>query len=289
MKLPAIQTDQQNYFLFQFDQAPQLAESLGLDLTVQTNVDLIKELYDLINQEIKSEISGMVVDPVYSLDLVGGKSKSVGLLSRLTTLNSEVDPLAVPTLIPDWSIEEIRSNYSLAKIELFYHPKEKYALEKKQLLAELYDYCQYQQIHLLLELVIYTPAEVEFSEDRFQRDQLHAVQELRDQADILALQYPLSPLATATITAELDIPWVLANRGQQYDDLKKILRICLENGGNGALVGQSLWKDLSKLKNEDKSPDIEAIKEFVKTDLRDRAIELNRIIDEISQNLEDQL
>ncbi|MEA2056235.1 MAG: hypothetical protein U9O78_00755 [Patescibacteria group bacterium] len=284
MKLPSIQTDQQNYFLFQFDQAPQLAEHLGLDLTVQTNVDLIKDLYTLISQEIKSEISGMVVDSIYSLDLATNKAKSAGLLSRLTTLNTEVDPLAVPTLIPDWSIEDIRSNYGLAKIELYYHPREKKALKKKQLLAELFDYCQYQQIHLLLELIVYTPAEVEFSEQIFQRDQLHAVQELRDRADILALQYPLSPLATATITAELDAPWILTNRGQQYDDLKKILRICLENGGKGALVGQSLWKDFGKLKNEDKSPDVEAIKEFIKTELSDRAIELSRIIDEISQN-----
>ncbi len=283
MNLPAIHTDQQHYSLFQFDQTPKLADALGLNLTVEANVDLIKQILTLMHEEISRQISGMVIDPIYSFDLIADKPKKIGLLSRLTTLNAEVDPLVVPTLLPEWNIEDIRNNYSLAKLCLYYHPRSETALDKKQLVAELYDYCQYQQIGLLLDLVVYTPAEVEFDETQFQQDQLQAIQEFRDKADILALQYPLGPLAAATLTAELDIPWILSSHGQDYQQLKKVLRVCLENGAMGILAGQSLWHELEGLKKKDKSPDLEAIENFIEADFRDRIIELTRIIDETSQ------
>jgi tagatose-1,6-bisphosphate aldolase len=283
MHLPSIQTDQQNYSLFQFDQAPHLAETLGLDLSLEDNVELIRSILQKMNQELNSEISGMVVDPIYSFDLISDKSKATGIIFRLATLNAEVDPLVVPTLLPDWSIEDISNNFSLAKLQLYYHPQSESALDKKQLVAELYDYCQYQRISFMLELVIYTPAEKEFDETEFQQDQLEAIQEFRGVADILALQYPLGPLAAATITAELDIPWILASQGQKYQDLKQVLRVCLENGAKGVLADKSLWQELGEFKKEDQSPDLDVITEFIKTDLRDRMIELTRIIDENSK------
>ncbi len=283
MKLPSIQTDQQNYSLFQFDQAPHLAETLGLDLSLEDNVALIKNILQEMNYELNSEISGMVIDPIYSFDLISDKSKTTGTISRLATLNAEVDPLVVPTLLPDWSIEDVSNNFSLAKLRLYYHPQSETALDKKKLVSELYDYCQYQRINLMLELVIYTPAETEFDETEFQQDQLQAIQEFRGVANILALQYPLGPLAAATITAELDIPWILASQGQKYQNLKQVLRVCLENGAKGVLADQSLWQELGELRKKDKSPDLDAINEFIETDLRDRMIELTRIIDETSQ------
>jgi tagatose-1,6-bisphosphate aldolase len=279
MNLSAIQSKQEMFGLFELDIAPHLAESLGLDLSLPENEQLVREQLQLLGQLASQHTTGVVIDPIYSFDLVNHQGKA-GLITRLTTLNAAVDPLVVPTLIPDYGLEEMRQNYSLAKLELYYHPQEEQALHKKQLLAEIHDYCDYLDINLLLKLIIYTPADQDFEQKVFQEDQLQAVQELRSMTDILALQYPLDPLATATVTAELDIPWLLIGQDQAYEDYKSTLRLCLENGARGFLAGNSLWQEIQDFKQQDKSPDLEQIQQFVNTTVKDRMIELMRITNE---------
>lgn len=280
MHLPAIQHPSGVFSLFEFDQAPKIADLLGIDLSQPANVDRLQQLMTIMLEQLQSDLSGAVIDPIYSHHLLQHKSKQTGVLGRLTAVTAEVDPLVMPTLMPDWSVEDISQNYGLAKLCLYYHPQEEKALDKKQLVAELYDYCQYQHIDFALKLIIYTPASEEFSQESFQAAQLQAVQELRSTADLLILQYPLGPLAAATVTAELDIPWLLQSQNQEYDSFKHDLRICLENGAQGFCVSDSLWKDMGQLKLKDKSPDWEQIEEFIKTDFRDRLIEINRIAHE---------
>ena len=279
MNLSAIQSATKKYGLLELDQAPQLASLLGLDLTHLENEKTIKDLIAQLGQIGAQHSSGLVVDPIYSFSLVDHDGVA-GLLTRVTTLNEEVDPLVVPTLIPDYGLEELSENYSLAKLELYYHPQEEKALQKKQLLAEIHDYCDYLDIKLLLKLIIYTPAKIEFTQDQFQQDQLQAVQELRSFTDLIALQYPLTPLAAATVTAELDIPWILINQARDYEEFKQTLRASLENGAAGFMAGQSLWAELGNYKQPDHSPDLAKIKEFVQTTFQDRLIELMRIVKE---------
>jgi len=280
MNLPAIQTDKKQFALLEYDHAPKMAEKLGLDLTVESNVEKIKEFFLESAKVLAPHTSGLVLDPIYSFDLSSLPQKKNGVLFRLTTLHAEVDPLAVPILLPDWGVDDTANNYGMAKIELYYHPAEEKALQKKQLLADLFDYCQYRQIKLLVKLMLYTPADQEFDEAQFQVDQLQAVQEFRKSADILALQYPLGPLAAATLTADLDIPWLLLTQSQTHDQFKQDLRICLENGAAGYMLDACFWQDLQELKTKHKAPDWEKIEQFVQTELRDRLIELTRITDE---------
>lgn len=279
MNLSAIQSDQEMIGLCELDTAPQIANLLGLDLSLPENEKLIKELLIDMGKIASRHLTGFVVDPIYSFDLIKHDGPA-GLLSRLTTLHEDVDPLLVPTLIPEYGLEEMRQNYSLAKLELHYHPQEEKALQKKKFLAEIYDYCDYLDINLLLKLVIYTPADQDFSQEVFQADQLQAIQELHKMADVFALQYPLDPLASATVTAELDCPWILISQNQAYEEYKSALRVCLNNGAQGFLAGDSLWKELDSFKLKDKSPDLEKVKQFIQTTLTDQMIELMRITNE---------
>ncbi len=282
MNLSAIQSDQKMIGLCELDTAPQIANLLGLDLSLPENEKLIKELLIDIGKIAGRHLTGFVLDPIYSFDLIKHDGRA-GLVSRLTTLNEDTDPLRVPTLIPEYGLEEMRQNYSLAKLELYYHPREEEALQKKKFLAEIYDYCSYLDIDLLLKLIIYTPAEQEFSQEVFQADQLQAVQELHKMADVFALQYPLEPLASATVTAELDSPWILMSQNQSYEEYKSALRVCLNNGAQGFLAGNSLWKEMGSFKLKDKSPDLEKIRQFIQTTLRDQMIELMRISNEAAE------
>jgi tagatose-1,6-bisphosphate aldolase len=109
------------------------------------------------------------------------------------------------------------------------------------------------------------------------------VQELRGFADLLALDYPGSALAAASITAELDKPWIVSSRDQNYGQFKEELRDSLASGARGFLIGRSLWNEMGKLRREDQSPDFDHIPEYIQTTVRDRVIELTRIIDETAK------
>lgn len=280
MNLPAIQSDQQAIGLLELDQAPKIASLLGLDLTSPANEDTIKDFIQDMGTIGAQYATGLVIDPIYSFSLAD-ESQEAGLLTRVTTLHEEIDPLSLPTLMPNYGLDEIRQNYSLAKLELYYHPQEEKALAKKRLVAEVFDYCDYLDIEMLLKLIVYTPSGEEFDQTTFQQDQLQAIQEMRSITNALALQYPLDPLSTATVTAELDIPWVLMSQDQPYQEYKQSLRTSLENGAVGFMTGDSLWRDLQELKAKDKSPDLEKVQQFVNTTYQDRVIELMRISDEV--------
>lgn len=284
MTLPALRTAQGKYCLVELDEAPHLAHELGLDLTTESGEQLLDQINSSLVSTYSAESSGVVLDPVYTFKFLEKKNSKAGVLFRLEQLMEDVDPLSVPKLISNWGIEDIKNNYASAKIELLYHPHEEKALAKKQLLTELYDYCQHEKITLLLKLTIYTPAGDEYQQLNFQEAQLTAIQELRDTCDLLALQFPQDPLSCATITAELDVPWLSVAEGVDYESYKQMLRTALENGAKGFLAGDILWRDLVSLKHEDKSPDMEAIQNLIKTNSRDRLIEMVRITDETGEN-----
>lgn len=279
MNLTAIQSEQKMMGLCELDAATQLAGIFGLDISLPENEELVKKILTDLGSTAGQHLTGLVLDPIYSFDLINHQGRA-GLITRLTIINEDLDPAALPTLMPDYGLEEMRQNYSLAKLELYYHPQGENALQKKQLLAEIYDYCNYLNIKLLLKLVVYTPASQDFESAVFQEDQLQAVQEVRKMAHLLALQYPLDPLAAATITAELDIPWILMTQDQSYEEYKSALRVCLSNGAKGFLASTSLWKELADFKMNNQKPNLDKIKAFIRAELKDRVIELMRIADE---------
>ncbi|KUK79332.1 MAG: hypothetical protein XD95_0470 [Microgenomates bacterium 39_7] len=265
--------------LLELDIALFLAKKLGLDISVPENVELIQSFLDLMGQVAAEHLTGLVIDPIYSFS-ASGYSKKNGCVTRLNTLSEEIDPLSPPQLIPDYGLEEISNNYSLAKFELMYHPQEESSLKKKQLLAEIYDYCDYLDMHLLLKLQLYNREGGDYLTETFIEDQLVAVQELSKMTDLIALQNPLDPLSIATLTAELDIPWILINDNQNYDDFKQQLRICLENGASGFIAGQALWQDIAGLKQAEEGLKVDNVTRFIETTFKDRLIELMRIVNE---------
>ena len=94
------------------------------------------------------------------------------------------------------------------------------------------------------------------------------------------MQYPQDPLAAATLTSELDIPWLMIDDGVKYDKFKDQLRVALENGAQGFLVDEVLWQEVGKMRLKDQSPDLPAIEKFLQTTSKDRMIELMRIAGE---------
>jgi len=281
VKVTALQ--RQGIGLLALDEAYQFAEELGLTMNEPSNVENFNALLVRFLILYTEYTTGVVLDPTYSLPFLSYKHKNSGLVIRLEQ-DREQDPLSVPRFIPQWSIEDVRNNYGVAKLELFYHPAEEMANEKKKLVADLYDFCQYEGIDFLLKLVIYHPPGKTLDTTEFQETQLEAVAELQRFASVLALQYPQDPLATATLTSTLDVPWLVSADGFSYDQFKDVLRVSMENGAEGFLLGKTLWDELGSMRLEDQSPDFEQIEKFLKTTGKDRVIELMRIVNEAKES-----
>jgi tagatose-1,6-bisphosphate aldolase len=281
MTLSALKSSHSLIGVVALDEAYTLADLLGLSLKEPSNEQLLNEVLALLIEIHSKQASGMVLDPVYSLPLLEESADNAVILARLEQVQ-EPDPLIVPKLIKNWGIKEVRNMYGLAKLELYYHPEEEKALEKKQFVAELYDFCEIEEIDFLVKLMIYNPNEEKMTATDFQEAQLAAVNELQRSASVLALQYPQDPLAAATLTSGLDTPWLLVSDDVPYDKFKEQLRVAIENGAEGFLAGEVLWQEIEGMRQEDQSPDLEKIKEFIKTESKDRIIELMRIVQEDS-------
>jgi tagatose-1,6-bisphosphate aldolase len=275
------------FAILELDNIRQLAESLGLDLSLQDNIEILIEINrQLLN--LSKEVTGIVFDPIYTFQFLSEKAKNTGALIRLEQ-DRENLPDSMPFLFPNFSLEEISNNYALAKLELHYHPSEVKAAEKKQLLAEIREYSKILKIDFLLKLKLYDPnkylpakgdkvAPTPFS---FEGNQLTAIQELRSLVDILVIQNPSDPLAMATIISELDIPClVMADEVDTYETFKEKFRMAMENGAKGYCLGQVLWQEIGNFRGQDQSFDLEGLEKYLATTVRDRLMELNRIASE---------
>lgn len=270
--------------ILELDNNRQLAESLGLDLTLSDNIEILDEINSQI-LKLSKEVSGVIFDPIYTFKLLAEKAKQAGALIRLEQ-DKEVLPYNPPLLFPNFSLEEISNNYALAKLELNYHPREQKVIEKKQLLAEIREYSKILNIDFLLKLKIYDPKQFDLQKNdefsfSFDNDQLSAIQELRSFADILVIQNPSDPLAMATIISELDIPClIMADEQDSYEQFKEKFRMAMENGAKGYCLSQILWKEINIYRRDDQSLDLEGIQKYLNTTVRDRLVELNRIASE---------
>lgn len=281
MKLPSIQTDHHGYALLEADNDVRWFDHLGLDASVSSNKQVIFQMLTQLLQASPVSLSGVVLDPEFGIEVLKNKPAEIGVIWQLEEPATSIDPLVPPKLSNDWTVEHIRNNLGLAKLELQYFPSEAQALVKKQLVAEIFDFCQYQEIDLLLKLVIYSPTGQPLPAPELQVAQLTAIQEFRDTCHILALQSPQDALAAATLTAELDIPWVvMSHDGQKYEVYKEQLRQALEAGARGFLVGETLWQEAYSKRRKDQGIDEAELTQFMQTTVRDRLIELHRIVGE---------
>lgn len=279
MDLPAIQTDQGKFALLELDQGLQLATNLDLDINLQGGLEQFQlVLRDLITH-LASYPSAVAVEPTHSFPLLMDDLEK-GLILRLDQPPAQVQPPAPPQLSSSWGVEAVVNNYAIAKLELWYHPAAKTALQKKKILSELYNYCTQLGTKLLLKLNLYAQPDESSEPVVFQETQLQAVQELRSSCDLIALQFPNSALAAATLTAELDQPWIVSLETGTPRENKQQLRAALENGAQGFIIGSALWPELNDCRQEDKTLDLSAIQTYIETSVRDQMIELVRITTE---------
>lgn len=275
MHLPAISSDTQLFSILGVDQLLSMAHMLGLSTSdSHGTLQLEQAIYELV-KEYSPHVTGVVFSPEIGYRAITQKSEHAGPLFCLERRLIDPDPLTIPLLMQNWNVETIRQNYGVAKLELYYNPQEHEAATKRQMVIELNDYCQHQGIDFLLEVIVQVEATEKEYKNMFQQMQLEAIQDLRNFCSVIALEYPLDALGAVTVTAELDVPWVLSARNSSYDDFKENLRTSLESGAKGFLAVEQF---LPEFETDKFNPD-EFLK-FVQTFGKDRVIEIERIVTE---------
>jgi tagatose-1,6-bisphosphate aldolase len=303
MRLMSLKSDNEMFGLFGLNPACVLQDYWNLPQNQSHGI--YQELFDFTVAKsamlAEKYATGLVLDP--TLNISPNSQAPAGLILPLQIQKSvEVDPLAVPKIDPSWGVVEVKNNYGVALLTVYYHPQEPKALLKKQLIAELSDFCKYHEIDLILDLIIFTPAGEKFDLENFQESQVMAVQELRSSPQAVILQYPLDPLACATMTTELDIPWLVSSRGLHYEEFKETLRTSLEGGASGFYAHEISWAKVNiNLESDQKQIDSwikhkdefqlekyqaqvkSEIQKKINTETRDQLIELMRITNEFGE------
>lgn len=280
MNLSAIQSHQDRFSILELDHSLDLAQKLELDLNFKSGL----EQFQLILRDLITHLalypSAVAAEPIHSLPLLL-KDIEQGLILRLDQDTVQRQLEIPPRLSSSWGVDEVVNNYAVAKLDLWYHPAAETALKKKKLVAELYDYCSHSGTQLFLKLNIAVQPDESKDKVVFQEAQLQAVQELRSDCHLLALEYPHDALSAATLTAELDHPWIVTLTASDHQTTKQQLRTALENGAAGFISGQALWSQLNTFRQADKTLDLSAIQNYIETSVRDQMIELVRITDEV--------
>ncbi len=282
MTIDALRTKNGMITLLELDRVPAMAEALGLNTADLDQFQVVSTLTGEMVQHLSQHVSGVVFSPEHSLQHRDFLAKTAAPVLSLEKKTPAVDPLVAPRFVESWGVESIANNYAVAKLEMYYHPAEEYAALKKQMVAEIYDYCQYEGTAFILELLVYHQASEELTKQEFTEAQLTAVQELRDSCDVLALEYLGDSLAAVTITAELDIPWILTSRDQEYTTTKSELRAALESGAQGFLLGDTFWPKVEHAQHASGEVSVTMLSAEIQKQSRDHVIELTRIANEFS-------
>lgn len=264
------------YSLLGLDQVLQLSKITGLSVSDPKQLLELENLIILFAKILTPEMSGVILSSEVGYPALSQKHLGVGPVFAVERRLIEPDPYTIPLLLQHWNVEAIRNNYAMAKLELYFNPNEEEVVTKLQMVAELYEYCKHVGIDFLLELIVVVEAKEKDYKPLFQQVQLEAVQELRKYCDLMALEFPFDALGAVTLTAELDIPWIVTAGDTPYDIFKENLRTALESGAAGYLGLEQFLPPVFKKDSYDRS----IVERFVMTQGRDRAIELGRIVTE---------
>jgi len=283
MHLKTISNEDERFVLLDLDKPWQLAQVVGLKPESPSYASNLELLVNPAAQTLTEKTTGVILGPRVSFSAVNYKDPATGLILSLDDNFYPPEPEKLPHFLSDWGVEHIKNNYGVIKLTLFYDQKEELANEKRKLLAEVYDYAQYEKVDLIVELNINLPPKLKPKEKQelFFQSQLTAVRELQNMVDLFILEFPQTPLACATLTAEIDVPWLMNDMPVDYAQLKENLRIALDGGASGVMLNQTFLSQAPKLTG--KSVDeayLNAWKKFISTEARDRVLEISRIVSE---------
>jgi tagatose-1,6-bisphosphate aldolase len=275
MHLSAISGQNQQVLLLGLDQPMLVAAQLGIDLQQQAGRSQLEEILKETVSAYSDLATGVILSSELGYSAAAYKSPSSGLLYCLERAVGKSDPLSIPVLQPNWSIEYVRNNYAVAKLALYARSDEDELINKLELVNELYDACRYEDIDFLLDLRVIDGKRL--SDEAFQEQQLRLIRLFRGQSNLLAVEYPRTALGCLSVTAEAHMPWILSDSDEaDYPVYKEKLRNALTGGAVGVSVFKHILPSFAP-----GAFSLEELRNFLQKEGHDRMLELRRICDEV--------
>ena len=231
------------------DHRGSLKESLHPDNPDSTSDGEIREWKARLVELYRSEVAGLLIDPIYGKALIAANPELGWMLSMEKTGYRGGKEARETEILPDWSVAKAKEMGACSvKLLLYYDPKNIELAKKQRLIAEqIAAECKAQEMVFLLE-----PLSYRHEGDR-ESEVLAIARELKDlDVDIFKFEYPGSPKACEQITAMLKVPWVLLSAGMEYKKYREALRIAMESGASGFAVGRAVWQEFGEYQGEER-------------------------------------
>jgi len=231
-------------------------------------------------QHLVPRCSAVLVDPAYGLGpgiASGIVPGSVGLLSPLELTNYDVTPdQREPALIPGWSVGQIkRMGGTGVKMLLFYHPEDRRAPARRDVVARVVDECAACDLPFFLEPLVYSPDPARPLPSAEKRRLVIETARTFSQMgiDVLKTEFPLDVKqdpdeamwrsALEELNAACRVPWALLSAGVDYAVFERQVALACECGASGVIVGRAVWAEAVTLQGD-------AREEFLRTTGRAR-------------------
>lgn len=250
--------------------------------TVSDN-DIVKAK-GMIIDSLVDLFSGVLIDPEWGLPAY--KHPKPYLLCAEKTGYVESGDDRVTEL--EYSAAELKKmGASGVKLLIYFYPAGKSCAKQLATSKKVMLDCQKNDLPFFLEIVTYGNEALGKSRAEWVLGSVEKFVEAKIIPDVFKLEYPTSasPFGRATAGKPGDseackkitqlvgrTPWILLTRGESFEVFKEQLKTAVKNGAVGFLAGRALWQELGTF------PDEAGKQEFLRTVVRPRFEELNRIV-----------
>jgi len=225
------------------------------------NLESIKLKFSKI---FSSQASGILLDPIYGRPAMNSIKHKCGLLISLEESGyEETKEGRLTCLIKNFGPKEAKGlGADAAKLLIYFNPKTKTARQQKKLVKEVSEKCKDVGLPFVCEFLVYPFREKDFEKEKSKLILSSAKVISRLGIDLLKTEFPgrlgidereKIESNCKKLTRLSKVPWVLLSRGIDFYQFKEQLKISIEFGASGFMVGRALWQDYFSLgkKRED--------------------------------------
>jgi sulfofructosephosphate aldolase len=250
MTLADFSTPEGFFSIAPFDHRASLAESLHLDLTVQSDREKFLELKKLFMRIFSPHVSAVLTDPEFGIKTLNDKKGTCGVFMSLEESGYSGDHDAMTTLKSDWGVDGVREHGAGAKLLVYYNPKSETAQAKLELVRKVFVECKDKEVVFLVEPVLYAIPEVKQWDQEMDASWSKVYVDLCRQfapfCDILKIQYPGSQEACKDVST-FHQNWILLSRGVGFDTFSQYLTTAVRSGAKGYAAGRAVWQEITQL------------------------------------------
>ncbi|MEM5853111.1 MAG: tagatose 1,6-diphosphate aldolase [Candidatus Aenigmatarchaeota archaeon] len=202
------------------------------------------------------EASGILLDPIYGKPAIRVVKRKCGLILALEESGYEDGEYGRLTkLIKGFGPREaVKLGADAAKLLIYFNPKAKTAKKQKELVKEVARECEDVGLPLICEFLVYPLDEKNFEEEKSELIIKSVKQISRLGIQLLKVEFPgkigenreILEKRCEKITESSEVPWVLLSRGVDFEEFKEQLKISINCGASGFMVGRALWQDYFK-------------------------------------------